>query len=163
MWGSPRWYRLSFEGMNESWRAAEAWNWERPGEAIGEDGQSSRRSPRTDGPGLMEKLRLSTMKKVPELLVKVQPSCSRILQHLEMVVPRDNCPSRTAAAAKRNLPKLRRQTVGAAESRARKVTRALWRSSENCEWISDPEHWAIYSGNLVLLWLWLCPDSFLLR
>ena len=38
----------SFEGMKESWRAAEAWHCERPWKAIGE----STASAAVDGPGL---------------------------------------------------------------------------------------------------------------
>jgi hypothetical protein len=37
-----------FEGMKGSWRAAEAWHWERPWKAIGEDAASVA----ADGPGL---------------------------------------------------------------------------------------------------------------
>ena len=62
-----------FEGMKGSWRAAEAWNCERPGKAIGEGASV------VVGSGLKEsckKLKLGTMKRDYERLL-VKPSCSR--------------------------------------------------------------------------------------
>jgi hypothetical protein len=61
-----------FEGMKGSWRAAEAWNCERPGKAIGEGASV------VVGSGLKEsckKLKLGTMKRDYERLL-VKPSCS---------------------------------------------------------------------------------------
>jgi hypothetical protein len=37
--------------------------------------------------------------------------------------------------------------------RVQKVDQAIWRSTEDCEWIPDTGHWVIYSWSLVLLCL----------
>ena len=83
-----RWY--GFEVMKESWRAGEAWNCERPEEAIGEgsasvvvEGQGLKWGWGSMG-GHAEKLRVSTTKRALEgLLVKVQNSCSERSQSFE--------------------------------------------------------------------------------
>ena len=61
-----------FEGMKGSWRAAEAWNCERPGKAIGEGASVVVGS---ELKGSCKKLRLGTMKRNYERLL-VKPSCS---------------------------------------------------------------------------------------
>lgn len=43
----------------------------------------------------------------------------------------------TAAAGEWSQPELRRQAMCTAESRAGEMTQALWRNTEECEWIPD--------------------------
>jgi hypothetical protein len=56
-----------FEGMEQSWRASEAWHWERPGEAIGKGAASVA----VENPGLKGSCRDHEER----LLVKMLPSC----------------------------------------------------------------------------------------
>ncbi|CAO2633829.1 hypothetical protein LEMLEM_LOCUS22385 [Lemmus lemmus] len=82
--------------------------------------------------GHVEKLRLGTVNRAQEkLLTKVQPSCSRRLQTFGDASTMGP-PPKTASAAERSWPELRRQAV-CVEHGAGEMTQAPWRSPEDCE------------------------------
>jgi hypothetical protein len=96
--------------MTWSWRAAEAWLCERPGEAIGEGAAGlAVKAPGLKGP--WKKLRLCTMKRAQKVsLMKVQLICCREAQLLgEAGTIR--WPPRIAAAVELNHLEPRKQAV----------------------------------------------------
>lgn len=114
--------------------------------------------------GHAEKLGLGTMRRRSERSYwwKCSPFAAEGPSVLEMPVPWDA--PRTAAVGWSH-PQPRRQTVCAAEGRAREVTQAPWRNPGDHEWTPDLGHWMIYTTGIgfALFRLRLCPGSSFLK
>ena len=119
-----------------------------PGEIIGEGAASVA----VEGPGLKwscKKLRLGTIRRAYErLLVNVQPSCSKELQHFEDTSTIGWPPRIVATSVEWSQLEPRRQTVCAAEGRGGKGTQAFWRSLADGEW-SPVYGWFEFSFALI--------------
>lgn len=89
-------------------------------------------SPRISG--IMENIGGLTQWK--ELLMRVEPSCSRRPQNVGDVSNIGWAP-RITAVLRWSRPEPRREAVCLAEGRAWEETWALWRSPEDCEWITE--------------------------
>ena len=116
-----------FEGIKGSWRAAEVWHCERPGEAIGGGAASvAVEDPGLKG-GMQKKLRFGTMKRAYESATQLQQRNP----HSGDAGTMGRAP-RTVAAIERSQLESRRQAV-CEEGGAGEVTQALPRSPDNCE------------------------------